>query len=96
MIEFLITLLIIALLLSIWICRILYKKVSTYEEWIYDASKSVHTTWENMRELDQRKMFESDDEVGVIFNELKLLIDDLNEKIGEDLYASEENDEESY
>ena len=47
-----------------------------------------------MRDLDQREMFEKDDEVGVIFNDLKSLIDDLNEKVEGNIYDQEENNNE--
>lgn len=76
-------------------CVVLHKKVSVYEEWVFDTTRSVHDTWKNMRELDKQEMFEKDDEVGLIFNELKSLLDNLNEKVGEDIYAKEENDDEN-
>jgi hypothetical protein len=36
---------------------------------------------ENMRSLDNREVFEKDDEVGVTFDELKKIIEDLNNEI---------------
>mgnify|MGYP006075012481 FL=1 len=35
----------------------------------------------NMRDIDNREAFEKDDEVGVTFQELKKLIEDLNDEI---------------
>lgn len=44
-----------------------------------DATKQVlEMMLEQMRKIDIRGSFESDDEVGVVFNELKTLIEDYN------------------
>jgi hypothetical protein len=77
--------------LTIIIIGIQAKKVQTYEEWILEFKEDVETTLESMRALDKRGtfatslndkgLFESDDEVGVIFKEMQDLIEELNQKI---------------
>jgi hypothetical protein len=47
-----------------------------------------------MKALDEREMFESDDEVGVVFNDIKEILNELNEKLGGE-YAEEESKEEN-
>ena len=39
----------------------------------------------DMLEIDEKGMFQSDDEVGTVFNQLKILIDTLNERYTEDV-----------
>jgi len=41
----------------------------------------IRNTLEQMREIDNREVFEKDDEVGASFSELKKLIEDLNNEI---------------
>ena len=41
----------------------------------------IGNTLEQMREIDNREVFEKDDEVGASFSELKKLIEDLNNEI---------------
>jgi|TARA_R100000479_G_scaffold172798_1_gene117812 hypothetical protein len=43
----------------------------------YFRSKTKDT-YKTMRKLDEKQMFESDDEVGTIFNQLKSLVYELN------------------
>ena len=46
-----------------------------------DAIQSVGTALDKMRELDNREVFEKDDEVGVTFLELKKLVENLNNEL---------------
>ena len=94
MITFLlITGLVISIVFNIFICFIIgiqTNKVQTYEEWILEFKEDVETTLENMKALDKRGtfatslndkgLFESDDEVGVIFKEMQDLIEKLNQR----------------
>ena len=46
-----------------------------------DTIQSVGTALDKMRELDNREVFEKDDEVGVSFSEIKKIIETLYNKI---------------
>ena len=46
-----------------------------------DTIQSVGTALDKMRELDNRQVFEKDDEVGVTFSELKKLVENLNREL---------------
>lgn len=50
------------------------------EEQNQEYRTTLNTMLERMREIDIRGSFESDDEVGVVFNELKDLIESYNEE----------------
>jgi hypothetical protein len=77
-------------ILTIIISGVQANKVRTYEEWILKFKQDVETTLENMRALDTRGtfatslndkgLFESDDEVGAIFKEIQDLIEELNQR----------------
>jgi len=43
--------------------------------------KSLQESLDNMRKLDNKQVFEKDDEVGVSFNEIKKIIEELNNTI---------------
>jgi competence protein ComGC len=43
--------------------------------------KSLQESLDNMRKLDNKQVFEKDDEVGVSFNEIKKIIEELNNDI---------------
>jgi hypothetical protein len=54
-----------------------------YEQWIADWRLQVFKTWHHMRILDDRQMFEKDDEVGVVFQDMMELIKSLNDRTEE-------------
>ena len=51
-----------------------------YLLFVADVIESVNSTYNQMVNVDKRAMFQSDDDVGVIFNSLKDLITRLNTK----------------
>jgi len=46
-----------------------------------DVRTRISAALDNMRSLDNREAFEKDDEVGVSFNEIKKIIEDLDNEI---------------
>ena len=50
-------------------------------ETITSIRNRVQTSLENMRKLDNKQVFEKDDEVGVSFSEIKKIIETLYNKI---------------
>lgn len=53
----------------------------TLLETIMDVQQKVGTAYQTMQDVDIRGSFESDDEVGAVFTELKDIIEKLNETI---------------
>jgi hypothetical protein len=78
------------LFLAYVIIRKLLAKVDIYETWIMDVKSDVIDTLEQMREIDKsgvlssrlndRGVFESDDQVGGVFKDLLELIEKLNQR----------------
>lgn len=48
---------------------------------IRDTRKKVSTSLQKMRDIDNRQAFEKDDEVGITFNQLNKIIEELNNEI---------------
>ena len=65
--------------------RNLLKQNEQLEDRLVETNDSVRNTLQisldNMRKLDNKQVFEKDDEVGVSFNEIKKIIEELNNTI---------------
>ena len=71
----------------------LLKKIDVYEEWVLDFKTDLVDTLQQMREIDkqgtfatslsdpEKGIFESDDQVGIIFKDLTSLVEKLNQRI---------------
>jgi hypothetical protein len=62
-----------------------------YSNWISDWRTQVFKVWAHMKMLDDKQMFEKDDDVGVVFQDMKILIQSLNDRTEETTEI--ENDE---
>jgi hypothetical protein len=75
---------------SFILIRTLLSKIDIYEKWILDFKRDVINTYANMCDIDKQNkfitrvndkgVFESDDEVGHIFKELLSIIEKLNQR----------------
>jgi hypothetical protein len=55
-----------------------------YENWIYDFKSDVRKTYEDIKTIDDRQMFEKDDDVGVVFQDMLDLIKKLDDRVHEE------------
>lgn len=60
------------------------KKVEYYESTLGNIRQRILDTYKQMREIDTLGAFKSDDDVGVIFTELKTLVDELQNYTNEE------------
>ena len=79
-----ITTFVIAVFILIFIIKNLYAKNNIYENWILDIKNEIIKTKEQIDEVDSKKLFENDDDVGVVFSSIHDLISDLEKKINEE------------
>ena len=56
----------------------LYRKVDRLEQWVDATYLSITNTIDEMDKIDSTGHFEADDEVGVVFNQLKDTINKLD------------------
>jgi hypothetical protein len=70
----------------------LTKKISVYEESIEEFYSALTVTLANMRLIDSRQMFENDDEVGGVFQQLVDILSNLRPILyGVDVDENKEN-----
>ena len=56
----------------------LFRKVERWETWVETYANNVTETKRVLDELDSEGKFESDDEIGVVFDGIKEAVDQLN------------------
>ena len=59
----------------------LYTKNVKYETWIIERRNDTRELQDKLRTLDSQQMFEKDDEVGVLFEELGEVVEEYNRKV---------------
>jgi hypothetical protein len=75
--------LVISILVNIVLARafiVASYRIGVYEEWILTFQKNVKDTFRQLRYIDEKEIFERDDEVGFVFSNIVSIIDDLKEK----------------
>lgn len=82
------TLLVLSLIFNIVLgigIRNLIKQNEELEDTLADVIEGtrikIETTLQQMRDIDNREVFEKDDEVGATFEQLKNIIEDLNQEL---------------
>ena len=68
----------ILLLSSLYVNWNLLKKTELLESWMEEITLMVQETFDNLQKIDSSGHFESDDEIGSIFEGIKLTIENLN------------------
>lgn len=86
--ELIYTILILSVILNIVLgigLRNLIKQSEELEDTLSDVIEGtrikIETTLQQMRDIDNREVFEKDDEVGATFEQLKNIIEDLNQEL---------------
>jgi len=76
--------LIVSICINIFLLISLYKSLSRIdllEEWILDFKNSIIILYNNLKSIDNRGIFEKDDDVGILFDEISTLITDVTNKV---------------
>jgi len=63
-------------------------KTEKLETWVESFTQQVIKVQEDLNDIDQTGAFKSDDEVGSIFQQIKLIINELDKFRGEEVNAS--------
>ena len=78
---------VISLVLNIFLITSLninLKKIEIYESWILNYQEIVKETYLLLKEVDDKEIFEKDDEVGAVFSNIREIIQYLKEKTYEE------------
>jgi len=70
--------------------RINLTKVDIYEAWILGYKNQIEETYQALKFVDEKQIFEKDDEVGFVFSDILKIIKDLRTKIYEEETTKEE------
>ena len=94
-------LVILCVLLSVTVALLIYlvklcqNKIDIYEEWVLEFRDDVRNVYNALKSIDDRQIFEKDDEVGVVFEDLVTLITKLNERTISDVKNQDTKEENS-
>ena len=66
-------------------------KIDIYESWIVEFKNDVNDVYQEIKGLDDKQLFEKDDEVGSIFSDLYLIIQKLNQRIESNVKSQNQN-----
>ena len=62
----------------------LTKKTELLETWVEDLTQTIETVQDDLKRIDYRGSFESDDETGIIFGQIKETVNQLENFKGEE------------
>jgi len=82
--EIMLVLMVLLFVTSCYVIWNLNAKQEVLEDWIVDFMETVEKIQFDLKKIDYRGSFESDDETGVIFNEIKNIVKQLDNFKGEE------------
>jgi hypothetical protein len=62
-------------------CYNLIKKIEVYEEWLEHFRSEVDVVYAKLKTVDEKNLFEKDDDVGFIFSEIVRITKEFDDKI---------------
>lgn len=64
-----------------WACFNMTKKVETYEEWVANFRAEIDSVYTRLKLVDDKNLFEKDDDVGFVFSEILRITKEFDETI---------------
>ena len=83
-VEILLVLVTLLFLASCYVIWNINTKLEFLEDWISDFINTIEKVQTDLKTIDYRGSFEADDETGVIFEQIKTVVSQLNRFKGED------------
>ena len=80
LVEILLGIFIVAFIIDVYVVWNLVKKIERLEDWVENYTEKIHIAYSEMKLLDDRGIFEADDEVGDVFSKLKDVTEQLNKE----------------
>jgi hypothetical protein len=62
-------------------CFNLIKKIEVYEEWTEMFREEINQMYRRLKEVDDRNLFEKDDDVGATFSDIVRICKEFNDKV---------------
>ncbi|MBT4207361.1 hypothetical protein HOE22_03350 [Candidatus Woesearchaeota archaeon] len=63
----------------------LFRKTELLENWVENFTQQIQIVQNQLKEVDDKGMFEADDEVGTIFKRIKQIVNELDNVKGEEI-----------
>lgn len=76
-----ITFLVLIICALTYACFNLLKKVEVYENWVDTFRQESESLYKKLKSVDERNLFEKDDDVGFVFSEIQRITKEFNEKV---------------
>ena len=64
-----------------WACFNMDKKIETYEEWVSKFRTEITNVYARLKMVDDKNLFEKDDDVGFVFSEILRVTKEFDETI---------------
>ena len=80
LVEILLGIFIVAFIIDVYVVWNLVKKIERLEDWVENYTQKIYGAYIEMKLLDDRGIFEADDEVGDVFSKLKDVTEQLNKE----------------
>jgi len=62
-------------------CYNMLKKIEVHEEWIDQYRSEINNMYKRLKMVDDKNLFEKDDDVGFVFSEILRVTEEFNESI---------------
>ena len=83
---------------TVILCYITYNcqnKIDIYESWIVELKDDINDVYRQIKLVDDKQIFEKDDDVGAVFSDLYLIIEKLNQRTNSNVKDEEKNKKDS-
>lgn len=67
--------------------------IDILETWLVDFKKSIDNVYKKLKSIDERGIFEKDDDVGFLFNDIVNILKITNQRINDDSVTTTDVDE---
>jgi len=94
MITILSLLLVLFIATTVVLCYITYNcqnKIDIYESWIVEFKDDVNDVYRQIKIVDDKNIFEKDDDVGGVFSDLYQILEKLNQRTNSNVKDKETN-----
>ena len=66
-------------------------KIDIYESWIVEFKDDINEVYRQIKLVDDKQIFEKDDDVGGVFSDLYLILEKLNQRTNSNVQDKETN-----
>ena len=79
---------------TVILCYVTYNsqnKIDIYESWIVELKDDINNVYRQIKLVDDKQIFEKDDDVGGVFSDLYLILKKLNQRTNSNVQDKETN-----